>query len=136
MRLLAIDPGGHHLGLALSDPDGIVARPLTTITHTSRNADVACILALAAEHRVEKIIIGYPLQEDETESPMMRHAQRLAEALRALSPLPVELFDETLTSHEAQTALVASGKNRRDRREQIHAVAAATLLQSYLDSHA
>lgn len=134
MRILAVDPGERHIGLALSDPTGLVARPLTTLRHTTRAEDVARIVALANEHHAEMILLGWPLNAEGGSGPAARHSEKLADALRQVTTLTVRLHDESHSSQLAQDYLLASGKKRRDRREQIHAVAAATILQSYLDA--
>jgi putative Holliday junction resolvase len=136
MRILSIDPGEKKIGLAISDPEGLIARPLTDLTHVSRPADAARIIALATEHNAEMLLLGFALDAEGRAGPQARRAERLAEALRQLTPLPVNLYDESHSTQTAQAALIAAGKTRRARREQIHAAAAAVLLQSYLDAHA
>jgi putative Holliday junction resolvase len=136
MRILSIDPGEKKIGLALSDPDGLFARPLTDLTHTSRPDDAARIVALAIEHGAEMILVGLALDSEGRAGPQARHAERLAEALRELTVLPVVLHDESYSTQTAEAMLIAAGKKRRARRAQIHAAAAAALLQSYLDAHA
>jgi len=135
MRILSVDPGEKKIGLALSDPDGLFARPLTDLTHTSRPDDAARIVALATEHNAEMILLGLALDSEGRAGLQARRAERLAEALRQLTPLPVVLHDESHSTQTAQAALIAAGKKRRARREQIHAAAAAALLQSYLDAN-
>jgi len=138
MRILAIDPGERHLGVAVCDPTGVVARPLTTFAHTARAQDAAHIVLLATEQEAEMILIGVALDAHGQMGPQARHAQRLVEAIQTLTPLPVILHDESHSSQTAQANLLAAGKKRRARREalrgHIHAVAAATILQSYLDA--
>jgi putative Holliday junction resolvase len=135
MRALGVDPGEAHLGVAVSDESGQMARPLATLRHTARADDATRIVALAQQNGVGIIVLGYALDSDGQPGPQARHAEKLAEALRALTPLPVLLHDESFSSQEAAEALRATGKKRRARREQIHAAAAATLLQNYLDAH-
>jgi putative Holliday junction resolvase len=134
VRVLAVDPGERHLGVAISDPTGLVARPLSTITHSARAKDAAALAKLAADNEAELILIGYALDADGLPGPQARHAEKLAEAVRALTAIPIELYDESYSSQDALASLRAAGKNRRDQREQIHAAAAATILQSYLDT--
>lgn len=135
-RWLAVDPGGRHLGVALSDPLGLAARPLTTLRHVSRAQDAARLVALAEEHGADGLLVGQPLDDDDAAAgPLARHAARLAEALRALTDKPVVLVDESGSSREARALLLAGGKTRRARRELEHAAAAAAILQSYLDAH-
>ncbi len=135
MRLLAVDPGEKHIGVAVSDPSGIIARPLTTLMHESRAKDAERLVALAREHEVEGIVLGLALNAQGEAGPQARRAERLVEALRAITDVPVIPHDESFSSATAQTLMLASGKKRRERRAQIHAVAAAALLQSYLDAN-
>jgi len=135
MRALGVDPGEVNLGVAVSDESGLLARPLATLRHTSRENDAARIVALAQHQAAGVIVLGYALDSDGQPGPQARHAEKLALALRELTALPVLLHDESFSSQEAAEALRATGKKRRARREQIHSAAAATLLQSYLDAH-
>jgi putative Holliday junction resolvase len=135
MRLLAVDPGERHIGVAVSDPSGTIARPLTTLTHESRAKDAERLAALAREHEVEGIVLGLALNADGEAGPQARRAERLADAIRAVTDLPVIPHDESFSSAAAQTLMLASGKKRRERRAQIHAVTAAALLQSFLDAN-
>jgi putative holliday junction resolvase len=135
MRILAVDPGERKIGLAVSDPGGIVARPLTTLDHESRGADAARIVALAAEHGVELILVGLALEASGQTGPAARHAERLAESIRELTLLPVRLYDESLSTQIAHDAMLVSGRTRQDRHALIHAASAAAILQSYLDAH-
>ena len=145
MRILALDPGEKKIGVALSDPTGLVARPLTTLPHTARDADAARIAALAVEQQAELILIGFALDAADAPGPQARRAERLADALRQHTSIPVKLHDESYSTQAAQATLLTTGKKRRrspsgDRarralRAQIHAVAAAAILQSYLDAH-
>lgn len=134
-RWLAVDPGDKHIGLAVSDPLGLIARPLTTLSHIARARDAERIVQLAVENEAGGIVVGQALDAEGEVGPAARKAERLAEALRALTQLPVVLFDESLSSQAARTLLRAAGKSRRDRREQEHAAAAAALLQGFLDAH-
>jgi putative Holliday junction resolvase len=135
VRVLAVDPGARHIGLALSDPSGLVARPLTTLRHLARAADAQHIAELAHEHGAELILIGLALDADGQRGPQARHAENLAAAVSAATSIPVRLHDESYTSQAAERALRETGKKRRARREQVHAVAAAALLQGFLDGH-
>ena len=135
MRILALDPGEKKIGVALSDPTGLVARPLATLPHISREADAARIAALAAKHQAELILIGFALDATDTRGPQARRAERLADAIHQHTAVPVTLHDESYSTQAAQATLLTTGKKRRTRREQVHAVAAAAILQSYLDAH-
>lgn len=134
MRILAVDPGERHLGLAVSDPSGLIDRPLTTLTHQSRAADAERIAAVAAEQAAALILIGYALDAEGRPGPQARHAEKLAEAVRARTTLPVIMHDESYSSLTAEAAMRAAGRKRKARRQDIHGVAAAAILQSYLDA--
>jgi putative Holliday junction resolvase len=143
MRLLAVDPGEKMIGLAVSDPTGTIARPLTSLRHEARAKDAARIAALAAEHVVEGIVMGLALDAQGKVGPQARRAERLAEALRACTSLPICFQDESYSSLAAEEVLrvtrrtpAGGGKKRRGHQDpHLHAVAAAAILQSYLDAH-
>lgn len=134
-RILAVDPGEKRLGVALSDPTGTLARPLTVIKHGSRAVDAAQIAALAADNGAERIIIGTALDDDGQPTPQSRHAERLAEAVCQQTRLPVELWDESGSTQAARETRFLQGVSRRRRSGHLDDVAAAVILQSYLDAH-
>jgi putative Holliday junction resolvase len=133
-RILAVDPGEKRLGIAVSDPTGTTARPLLVLKHVSRLIDAAEIARLATEHEVVRIIIGQALDEEGGGTPQARHAARLAEAVREQTTLPVELWDESGSTQAARAARIAMGVSRRKRSGHLDEVAAAVILQSYLDA--
>ncbi|HEX9017689.1 MAG TPA: Holliday junction resolvase RuvX [Anaerolineaceae bacterium] len=135
-RVLAVDPGEKRLGIALSDPSGTIAGPLTVLQHVSRVVDAASIAALAAEHGAERIVIGEALDADGGQTSQARHAARLAEALREQTSLPVELWDESGSTQAARASRIAMGVSRRKRSGHLDDIAATVILQSYLDAHA
>ena len=138
MRILALDPGERYVGIAISDPTGTLARPLHTLVRASRDEDFSAIAALVAEHDVGLVVVGRPLSLDGTEGPQARRVARYADALAAHLPVPVVSWDERYTTAVADEILRQSRgkKNRRRAREKgrIDAIAAAVILQSYLDS--
>ncbi len=135
MRHLAVDPGEKHIGLAVSDPFGLIASPLSTLRHESREIDARRIAALADEHQAGLIIVGWALDEAGQPGPQARRAERLADAIRAASQIPVRLHDESLSTQTARERLRDAGRSRRTRRDRIHAAAAAAVLQSFLDAN-
>ena len=135
MRILAVDPGEKRLGIALSDPTGTIAGPLAVLEHVARPVDAATIAQLAAENGAGLIVIGQALDDDNQPTPQSRKAQRLAEAIRAQTGLPVELWDESGSTQAAQQARVALGVSRRKRRGHLDDLAATVILQDYLDAH-
>jgi putative Holliday junction resolvase len=136
MRILAVDPGGRRHGIAISDPSGTIAGPLTVIGHVSRQADAAAIARLAEQHGAERILVGQALDDEGQATAEGQRAARLAEAVQTLSGIPVELWDESFSTQEAQAARRAAGASRRRRRGHQDALAAAIILQSYLDAQA
>ena len=135
MRILAIDPGEKHLGVAISDPTGTIANPLTVITHVARLVDAATIAGLALDKEAGLIVIGQALDDEGEPTPQSRRAVRFAEAVRLQTSLPVELWDESGSTQAAREARFAMGVSRRKRRGHLDDLAATVILQSYLDSH-
>ena len=134
MRILSLDIGKRRIGVAVSDPLGLVARPVQTLQSVSLNADVAKVIEIARELEAEKIVVGDPLHMSGDAGTMSNRAHKFGEALHEASGLPVEYCDERLTSVEAQRILQESGVPPRKARGQIDAVAAAVILQSYLNT--
>jgi putative Holliday junction resolvase len=134
MRILALDIGKRRIGVAVSDPLGLVARPVQTLRSVSLNVDVAKVTEIAGELEAEMIVVGDPLHMSGDAGTMSNRAHKFGEVLREVSGLPVEYCDERLTSVEAQRILQESGVPPRKAREQIDAVAAAVILQSYLNT--
>jgi len=134
MRILAVDPGEKHLGIALSDPSGTIASPLSVLTHVRRSIDAAAIAQLADEHQVGLIVVGQALDDEGLPTLQSRRSARLAEAIREQTNLPVELWDESGSTQAARQARVAMGVSRRLRRGHLDDLAATVILQSYLDA--
>ncbi len=132
-RILAVDPGEVNLGLALSDPSGTIANPLTVLRHISRPVDAAQIAALAAEHDAGLIVVGQALDDENQPTPQSRRAARLAVAIRAQTGLPVVLWDESGSTRAARHARLAMGASRRKRSGHLDDIAATYILQTYLD---
>ena len=135
-RVLAIDYGRKRLGLAISDPLHLTARPLATWIRSNRRHDLARLRRLCREQEVNLIVVGWPLQLAGTHGEMAGEAARFAEGIRAELGIPAELMDERLSSWEAEQTFSESGKSRvRDRRQQrLDEVAAAVILRDYLRS--
>lgn len=135
-RVLCVDPGEKRLGLAISDPSGSIASPLRVIPHVSRAIDAAMIAQIAEEEGAGKIIIGQPLDaEGLPHTPEARHSASVAAAVQAQTALPVELWDESGSTKAARAARLAAGVPRRKRAGHLDEVAAAIILQDYLDAH-
>jgi putative Holliday junction resolvase len=135
-RMLAIDFGSVRIGLAISDALGLTAQGLPTLARTTNESDFVHIEQIATEYVITKIIVGHPISHSGEETQMSRRAARFAEQLRKRLGLPVELWDERLTSREADHVLRESGANRRRQPGARDRVAAQILLQSFLDRRA
>jgi putative holliday junction resolvase len=132
-RVLGVDLGERRIGLAVSDPLGITASPLAVLERTSdRAADHRAILAAAHEAGAERIVVGLPLSLSGGEGPAARAVREEIDAIGALG-LPVEAHDERLTTVTAERVLSAGGVRGRARRQRVDKVAAAVILQSWLD---
>jgi len=134
MRTLALDIGKRRIGVAVSDPLGMVARPVETLHSVSLNKDVAYLADLAKKLEAEMVVVGDPIHMSGDPSPMSGRARTFGTMLAEVSGLPVIYWDERLTTVEAQRILEDSGVQPRKVRLQIDAVAAAVILQSYLNT--
>ncbi|MFZ5819628.1 MAG: Holliday junction resolvase RuvX [Chloroflexota bacterium] len=135
MRILAVDHGEKRIGLAVSDPTATIANPLAVIQHASRAVDAAQVAALAAEHGAGLIVVGQSFDEDGQPNQAGRRAARFAEALRQQTALPVALWDESFSTQKARAARLQMGVSRKKRAGHLDELAAAVILQSYLDAH-
>lgn len=133
-RILAVDPGSKRIGIAVSDPLQMIATPLAVILHRSLLEDCARIAQLCKEHAVNLVIVGQPLGADNDMNRQSRHSQKLAEALRSVVSVPVELWDESDSTNTAQEIKLEMGVKRKKRAGHQDQLAAAVILQSYLDA--
>jgi putative Holliday junction resolvase len=130
-RVLGLDPGERRIGVALSDPAGIIAQPLTVLV---RQKGVATEIAtIAADNEVTTIVVGLPISLDGTEGPAAGRARALGAEVEKETGCEIAYFDERFTTAQAEQALLGGGVRRRARREVRDKVAAAIMLQGYLD---
>ena len=130
---MAVDPGSKRVGLALSDPLGIIAQPLKTILAQPSSTLAQRLAQIAREEQAESVVVGLPKRLDGGVGDEATAARALAEKLRHLG-LKVELMDERLSSRQAERELIRAGESRARRRQVTDVVAAALILQSYLES--
>ncbi len=132
MRLMALDIGERRIGIAVSD-SGILARPHSVLERKSKQEDFARLGRLIAELKIERVIVGLPysLSDPEKIGPQARRVKRYAEALAATLTIPFEYFDESYSTVDAESYLLASGSKKIP----LDAAAAAVILQNYLDAH-
>ncbi len=138
MRILGLDFGERRVGIAISDPTGTIARPLQVLVRASRKEDFDAIAAIVAEHDVGLVVIGQPLSLDGTAGPQARRVAGYTAALADFLPVEVISWDERFTTVTADE-IMRQNRKEKDRRRargggEIDTIAAAVILQGYLDS--
>ena len=123
-RILGIDLGERRIGLAVSTPEGALAVPLRIIDATGPDSDAKTISEIAASENVDRLVLGHPRSLDGTAGPQAQRIEAFAGTLRAASGLPVDLYDERLSTAQARRSAGAAP---------VDDVAAAVILQAYLD---
>lgn len=134
--VLGVDPGARRIGLAISDPDCLVAAGMETLRVKSLREAVSLVAGLAEERGVRKVVVGFPLNMNGSEGERAREARTFAKLLEEKSGAAVVLWDERLTSAQARGELGRLGVRGAAARDKarVDRVAATILLQSYLDS--
>jgi len=134
-RVLALDLGEVRIGLAISDPLGITANPLAALKSVGPRRDVEVVAALVHEHGVVTVVVGLPLLLSGEEGKGAACAHRFAARLRQrLEGVEVAMWDERLTTVQAERTLIAANVKRRKRREVVDGLAALLILENFLDA--
>jgi len=128
MRILGIDYGTKRIGIAVSDELGIIAQAREYIE------DIDKVLDIITEENVGKVIIGYPLNMDGTVGPAGKKVEELAQSLKEKLSIPVELWDERLSTKSADHILIEANLSRKKRKQKVDQLAAQIMLQNYLDA--
>jgi putative Holliday junction resolvase len=137
VRALGIDLGSKRIGVAVSDLSGTVASPLTTVRRSrSRRHDHETIARLVRDEEAEVLVVGLPLSLDGTRGPAARAAVTEADRLASVVGVPVEMYDERFTTVTAERGLIEAGLDAPRRRQVVDKVAAAVMLQAWLDHRA
>lgn len=131
---MGLDVGDKRIGVALSDEGALIASPRETLERRGNRKDIAHLLDLAKREEVGEVVVGMPLSLDGTEGPQAAKVGRFVDALRAETALPVTTWDERLTTVGAERALLEGDMSRAKRKQTVDRVAAALILQGYLDS--
>ena len=137
MRIMGLDFGSKTVGVAVCDPLGITAQTVETITRKDENKlrqTLARIEALIGQYEIERIVLGYPKNMNNTLGERAVKTEEFKSALEKRTGLPVVLWDERLTTVAASRVLIESGVRREHRKECVDQIAAAMILQGYLDS--
>jgi putative Holliday junction resolvase len=132
LRILAVDWGERRVGLAVSDPGGVIASALPTLKVRGREDAVERVALVAAEQEVESIVVGLPLLMSGARGRAAETAEAFAAALRVRSGLPVDTYDERLTSALSQRRMHETGMKPGRAKERVDQGAAVALLESYL----
>jgi putative Holliday junction resolvase len=134
MRVLALDHGTVRIGVAVSDELKMLAHPLEFIPAEPFNAFVDRLKLLIREKEVEQIVVGMPRNMDGSYGPAAEKVRQFIIVLKEIIPIPVRSWDERLTSVQANRLMSERGVKTKDKREKVDKMAAALLLQSYLDA--
>ena len=132
-RLIGLDLGTKTIGVALSDVTRTIASGVETIPRAKFKVDAARLIALATEHRIAGFVLGLPRNLDGSEGPRAQSTRAFARNFIRLCPLPILLWDERLTTAEAERALLEADTSRKRRGQVIDKIAATIILQSALD---
>ena len=134
MRVLALDIGEKRIGVAISDLGQTLARSLQVIQRSSRQEDFAAVARLAEEYGVEKVVVGYPRSLDGMAGAQAKRVECYTADLAKALTVPVLLWDERFSTVIAERLMRQAGLGGDKKRERVDAVAAAVILQDYLDS--
>jgi putative pre-16S rRNA nuclease len=135
-RFLGIDVGAVRVGVAICDPDGVLATPLVTVPRDAGGgSDLRAIAELATEHEAVGVVVGLPRTLAGREGPAAEAARAFADALASVLDVPVELSDERLTTVVATQQLRERGVKGRKQRAVVDQAAAVAILQGWLDAH-
>lgn len=135
-RILAIDYGSKRMGVALSDELGWTAQPLETFERRTLDRDIAHIQALVQSHEVGQVLIGLPLRLNGEEGPAVQAVHQFIDRLGPALSVPIITWDERMTTCAAEDLLIAADVSRKKRKGIVDRVAAAILLQGYLEAQA
>lgn len=133
-RILGLDVGSRRIGVAVSDPLGITAQGLETIQRENKRLDFGKLEKVVREYGVAEIVVGYPLRMSGAEGQQAEKMQRFAEELRQRFRLPVHLWDERLTSAQANRLLRETDMSIKRRGEVVDQMAAVLILQSWMEA--
>ena len=134
MRILALDVGDRRIGVALSDPTGIIASPLTTLRREAERKDQEAIARLIEEHGAELVVVGLPLTLAGERGPQAERVVRFGDRLADALGVRVVYWDERHSTVDAERIVRSRARRRQAVRGAVDDVAAAVILQSYLDS--
>ena len=133
-RMLGVDYGERRIGLAVSDPGGTIAMPLAVVAVRAMAEAVEAVAAASRDKQAEAVVVGLPLNMNGTEGPAAQTVRTFCERLRGAVGVPVETWDERLSTASVERMLIASHVRREQRRDVRDKLAAQVILQGYLDT--
>jgi len=134
MRILGVDYGQKRVGLAISDETGTIAQSVDYVVGGSDRKVIEEVLRVAKDRAAGKIVVGVPVRMNGTPSPQTGRTLQFVTTLKQSTPLPIEPWDERLTSVQAERVLIEGNVRRKERKEKIDKLAAQLMLQSYLEA--
>ena len=134
MRILGLDLGDRTIGVAISDPLGFTAQGITTIRRKSLQYDIDELKKICKEYNIEKVLLGYPKNMNGTEGPRCEIVKEFAEVIKEQLNLPIQFWDERLSTVAAHRAMLEADLSRAKRKKIVDKIAAVYILQGYLDS--
>jgi putative Holliday junction resolvase len=132
-RIMGLDLGDKRIGVAVSDETGLIAQAADVIHRRSAPEDLEAINRLAARWQIGRIVVGLPINMNATVGPQAKKTMRFVQRLRQITAVPVDMWDERLTSQAAERLMIEHQVRRAERRQRVDALAAALILQGYLD---
>ncbi len=133
MRVLALDYGKKRIGVAISDPSGVIAQPLETIEHDSKHGHWRRLLDLIDEYDIKRLVIGLPLHMSGQEGPEAEAVRRFGAEIEKRADVRIDFMDERWTTKEADAALQNAGTRRSKKRGLKDSIAAAIILRTWME---
>ncbi len=133
MRVLALDFGEKRIGVAVSDPLGIIAQGVTVITRKDPETDLKEIEKIVGEYKAESVVVGMPINMDGTKGKSAEKVNEFVETLKSRLSIPVHTYDERLSTKESEKFLISADVSRKKRKSVIDKMAAQLILESYLE---
>jgi putative Holliday junction resolvase len=133
MRIMGLDPGTKNIGVAVSDETGTISQARQTLRRKGDDETVRDVLRMARDVNAELIVVGLPLNMDGSEGERARDSRALAGRIESAGDIPVELWDERLSTVEAEKVMLEADVSRKKRKRSIDSLAARFILQGYLD---
>ncbi|OGX33661.1 MAG: Holliday junction DNA helicase RuvA [Omnitrophica WOR_2 bacterium RIFCSPLOWO2_02_FULL_50_19] len=133
MRVLALDTGEKRIGVAVSDPLGIIAQGVTVITRKDPETDLNEIKRIVEEYKADSVVIGMPVNMDGTKGKSAEKVNEFVEILKGRLSIPVYTYDERLSTKESEKFLISADVSRKKRKQVIDKMAAQLILESYLE---